>query len=200
MNGKPSEQEKIEDILIVTVAVISIEGLSLIKRLVIKWWGELIIYQAEIIIEKLLITNGLYIKTIKLMKKFEATYFRREKDWGLVVSTEWKAGDYLTPTTNREELLNNPALAERLYWAVVDWVKEKASQILESEAEWLREIFLEIEKQAVSIKAFSTAWIFRTDHVLEGFEHPNKESKADNLRIAKEHLEKINELINNLKY
>lgn len=133
------------------------------------------------------------------MTKFEATYFRREKDWGFVVSAEWRPWDYLTPTTNREELLNNPALAERLYWAVVDWIKDKTNKILEGEAEGLREIFLEIEKQAVSLKAFSTAWVFRTDHILEDFECPNTDSKEENLRIAKEHLEKIKELINNIK-
>lgn len=133
------------------------------------------------------------------MPKFKATYFRREKDWGLVVSSEWKPWDYLTPTTNREELMNNPALAEHLYWEIVDWVKKKANKILEWEAEWLREIFLEIERKATSLKAFSTAWVYRTDHILEDFEHPNAESKEENLRIAKEHLEKINELINNIK-
>ena len=131
-------------------------------------------------------------------RRFEATFFRREKDWGLTVSTEWKPWDYLTPTTNREELLNNPWLAEQRYWAVVDWVRDKTNKLLGKEAEELREIFLEIEKQTVSLKAFSTAWIFRCDHALEEFEYPNSDSKEDNLRIAKEHLIKIWELITKL--
>ena len=63
-------------------------------------------------------------------KTYQATYFSRNSEGNFVVSTESTPGAYLTPTTNREELLDNPWLAEKIYWDIVDWVREKANKLI----------------------------------------------------------------------
>lgn len=63
-------------------------------------------------------------------KTYQATYFSRNSEGNFVVSTEASEWSYLTPTTNREELLDNPWLAEKIYWDIVDWVREKANKLI----------------------------------------------------------------------
>ena len=62
------------------------------------------------------------------MEKIEAVYFDRDDEWNFVVSSEKWA--YLTTTTEKDKLMDNPWYAENIYWDITDKVKFKAQSIL----------------------------------------------------------------------
>ncbi len=62
------------------------------------------------------------------MKNQSMSLYR--EDWVLVVSGEPVVGSYTTTTTKLEEYQDNPWLAEKDFWAIVDKVSAKAQGIL----------------------------------------------------------------------
>lgn len=63
--------------------------------------------------------------------QYQATHFNRDEDGRFVVSTEATPGSYLTPTKNRQHLIDNPWLAEKLYGEIFDKIRDKANKTLE---------------------------------------------------------------------